>query len=208
MRSDQYRLGGGWRWVVVVLGLFGLVSTEVGLAQGAFSENEVKAVFLYNFASFVSWPTTPQNDPAQPFQYCVLDDELAPILQKALKGERVAGRALMVQRQVAANLAECQVLYVGKDKLRGSEAWDLVRRASSIQVLTVSDLEGSRQGRDDRPGAPGSPNSSPHQHGRGGKGQAADQRQTAQSRHGGARFQRGELNHAVIVPPTTRSSKR
>lgn len=112
------------------------------IAEESFGENEVKAVFLYNFASFVNWPQDARQDPAKPFRYCVLDDEIALVLQKVLKGETMAGRPLNVQGEVtSASLAECHILYMGKNSLRGSEGWGLVREALAAHVLTVSDLE-------------------------------------------------------------------
>ncbi len=112
------------------------------LAQEPFSDLEVKAVFLYNFANFVSWPSASGPDRAKPFRYCVLDDEIAPVLQAALNNESVDGRIPVVQREVAADLTECQVLYVGKGRLHDPAVWVLVREASTAHVLTVSDLEG------------------------------------------------------------------
>lgn len=130
-------------WVLGAFGLLGLIWPMLATAQQPFTDLEVKAVFLYNFASFVNWPQVPGQDPAKPFRYCILDDEMTPVLQKALKDEKVGERPLRVQQEVtAANLAECQVLYVGKSRMRGSETWNLVREAPAAHILTVSDLEG------------------------------------------------------------------
>lgn len=137
----------GWRlrqgWGSALLTLLGLASTALAIAQQPFSDLEVKAVFLYNFANFVNWPPASGQGSTQPFRYCVLDDEITPVLQKAIKNETVGGRSLLVQEKVtAANLAECQVLYLAKGRLRGAEIWELVRGAPAVHVLTVSDLEG------------------------------------------------------------------
>lgn len=135
------RLDSTWRWIALLLGLLGL-PLAAAIAEEPFGESEVKAVFLYNFASFVNWPQDARQDPAKPFRYCVLDDEIAPVLQKVLKGETTGGRPLAVQTSVtAAGLADCHVLYIGKNSLRGSEGWGLVEEAISAHVLTVSDLE-------------------------------------------------------------------
>ena len=132
-----------WVWISAALGLLGLAASALAPAQQPFTDVEVKAVFLYNFASFVNWPQISGQEPTAPFHYCILDDEMAPVLQKALKDENAGGRPLLVQREVTvANLAECQVLYVEKSRLRGSEIWELVRAAPAAHTLTVSDLEG------------------------------------------------------------------
>lgn len=130
-----------WRWIALLLGLLGL-PLAAAIAEEPFGESEVKAVFLYNFASFVNWPQDARQDPAKPIRYCVLDDEIAPVLQKVLKDETMGGRSLAVQTSVtAAGLADCHILYLGKNSLRGSEGWGLVKEAVSARVLTVSDLE-------------------------------------------------------------------
>ncbi|MBL8258271.1 MAG: YfiR family protein [Candidatus Competibacteraceae bacterium] len=125
----------------VALALLGLAA---GLANAgdAFSENEIKAVFLYNFANFVIWPKDSKHDAAKEFHYCVLDEAIMPVLQKVLKGETVRGQPLSVRPEINdANLADCHVLYLSKDRFDGPDGWKLVRAALSAQVLTVSDLE-------------------------------------------------------------------
>lgn len=135
----------GRRWFVLVLGLLGLTPVAAG-AEEPFSEADVKAVFLYNFANFVSWPATPEKDPSKPFRYCVLDDEVAPVLEKVLRGESVDGRPMFLQREVTgAGLSACHVLYLGRRSLDSAEPWNLVRQAPAAQVLTVSDLDGFQE---------------------------------------------------------------
>lgn len=136
------RLGPIRRWAALLLGLLGLPLAAAANAEEPFGESEVKAVFLYNFASFVNWPQDARQDPAKPIRYCVLDDEIAPVLQKVLKDETMGGRSLAVQTSVtAAGLADCHILYLGKNSLRGSEGWALAKEAVAAHVLTVSDLE-------------------------------------------------------------------
>ncbi len=136
-----------WRsWVspwVLALVLFapGPVGAA-GLASDRFAEIEVKAVFVYNFAHFVRWPDTPARRSSQPFRYCVLDDELATVLDKVIRGETLDGRPLTVVRQVnPGNLAECHVLYLDRADLASAANQALVSRAAAVGVLTVSDLE-------------------------------------------------------------------
>ena len=125
-----------------LLSLPALMPVAASAADGV-SETEVRAVFLYNFASFVRWPDAVGKAAPQPFRYCVLDDDLAPVLDKVLRGERIEGRALTLVREVSgADLPECHVLYVGRARLERGQGWELVRQGGGAQVLTVSDLEG------------------------------------------------------------------
>ena len=70
---------------MVGFGLLGLAAVDGPAVADDFSENEGKAVFLYNFARFINWPQDVRQDPAKPFRYCVLDDELVPLLQDVYK---------------------------------------------------------------------------------------------------------------------------
>jgi hypothetical protein len=136
-RGPRRRL---WRLVAL---LAGVLASAAGAADGPASEAEVKAVFLYNFANFVRWPEAGVRAAPAPYRYCVLDDDLAPVLDRALRGEQVEGRPLSLVREASPkSLAECHVLYVGRGRLERGQGWDLVRQGVTAQVLTVSDLEG------------------------------------------------------------------
>lgn len=129
-------------WVLAVaLGPPGMVGAA-GPRSDRFAEREVKAVFVYNFAHYVHWPDTPARRPPEAFRYCVLDDELATVLEKVVQGETLDGRPLMVVRRVdPKNLAQCHVLYMDRADLASTANQELVVRAAAAGVLTVSDRE-------------------------------------------------------------------
>jgi hypothetical protein len=141
LKLRKHSVSNYWRQAVAILWLLALIPAA-GSPQDTFSETEVKAVFLYNFASFVRWPSSTAQNPPKPFRYCVLDEEMAPILLRIIQGETVEGKPLMLSQEVnTAHLSECQVLYLGRDNLNTDKGWELVRQAPAAQVLTVSDLE-------------------------------------------------------------------
>jgi hypothetical protein len=120
-----------------------VVLSSGACGQEAISETEVRSVFLYNFANFVRWPETAARAAPKPFRYCVLDESLAPVLDRVLQGERVDGRPIALVPDVTpGDLPGCHVLYVGQSHLQSGLGWELVHEGASAQVLTVSDLEG------------------------------------------------------------------
>lgn len=68
-------------------------------------EHAVKSVFLYNFCRFIEWPRDAFADPAEPIVIGVIgDDPFGPLLDEAVQGERMRGRAIRVEyyRRAAA----------------------------------------------------------------------------------------------------------
>ena len=129
------------RWLVFcVLSCSGAQSLHAQAT--ALQENQVKAVFLFNFAQFVDWPASAFPDPQSPLVIGILgNDPFDGYLDATVKGEMVNGRPLIVQRyRRAEEIKGCQVLFIS-----GSEASRLPKILSVLagrQILTVSDVEG------------------------------------------------------------------
>lgn len=106
------------------------------------SEQPVKAAFLYRFASFVAWPAGAFVDPVAPLNLCVVGhDPFGPVLDRAVSGQTVGARMVVVRRLAAIDAASgCHVAYLG-----GSEAQPLEEAARALvgaPVLTVTDGAG------------------------------------------------------------------
>ena len=102
----------------------------------AFSEYELKAAFVYNFASFADWP--PKAAPGMSF--CVIGQDPFGRALDALEGKIVKGQSLSVRR--LSNISEartCRVLFIS-----ASEVTNLPRLLAAVKdlpVLTVADVE-------------------------------------------------------------------
>jgi len=103
-------------------------------------EASVKAVFLYNFAKYVSWPPVVPGDrsPAE-VRICVTaDDAFFALLKDAVEGESIDGRPLLpVALEGLDDAPTCHILYVGDSQSADARAWLSVVR--NRQVLTVGD---------------------------------------------------------------------
>lgn len=113
------------------------------LAHGQVSrEYDLKAVFLYNLASFVDWPPSAFPSPEAPFVIAVVgEDPFGRVLDEVVANEQVGRHPLVVRRvRRHEEVGGCHVLFIGK-----SEAWrvrDVLRRVQGAPVLTVGDLPG------------------------------------------------------------------
>jgi hypothetical protein len=119
-----------------------LVSAPALPAPG---EYQVKAVFLFNFARFVEWPTVTFVSASAPFALCVYgEDPFGSDLDAVVRGESVVGRPMVVRRvRELGELTGCQIVFIANSAERELES--VVAALDRSATLTVSDLEGAAQ---------------------------------------------------------------
>ncbi len=124
------------------LALWTLAPQPAALAAAA-TEQQVKAVFVFNFSHFVQWPADVFATRTQPFMICVLGNEpLAALLDETVKGERVDQHPLQVRRVRAGDApGACQILYI--DRTAAPDLERLMAAPDPLRTLTVSDLDGA-----------------------------------------------------------------
>lgn len=131
----------GWQWRLRCTAAFvaALVLGVAAMAQSS-REYDLKAVFLYNFATFVDWPESAFTAPDQPFVIGVLgEDPFGAALDEVVANERVKGRPLVVRR--CATIAEgssCHILFISaseRERMR-----EVLRATAGRPVLTVADV--------------------------------------------------------------------
>lgn len=108
-------------------------------ADGGLVERQVKAAYLFKFASFVEWPDGAFVQPGTPFVIGVAgNDALAEQLDYVVAGRNINGHAVQVRRvRRGDRLAGLHILFVGEtDRAAVAELVDGARNGS---VLTVSD---------------------------------------------------------------------
>jgi hypothetical protein len=76
-------------------------------------EREVRAVYLYNFARYITWPASAFPDARTPVRICVQGtDPFGDALDRAVSGETVNGRPLEAVRVAFGDpLRGCHILY-------------------------------------------------------------------------------------------------
>ena len=116
------------------------VGTSVSAQTPSVAEANLKAVFLFNFAKYVTWPAAGigERSPAE-IRICVTaDDTFFTLLKSAVQGEDVDGRPLVAVALSGLDEARsCQILYVGAANSPDGKAW--LGAVRGRQVLTVGD---------------------------------------------------------------------
>lgn len=103
-------------------------------------ENSIKAVFLFNFTKYVTWPAQAigERSPAE-IRVCVTaNDAFFGLLRAAVQGEDIDGKPLQAVALDGLDEARnCQILYVGDANTPDGKAW--LNAVRGRQVLTVAD---------------------------------------------------------------------
>ena len=103
-------------------------------------EYQVKAVFLFNFAQFVSWPS-PQLSDTTFVIGIVGDDPFDSYLDETVRGEKVNNRSLTTQRfRRGRDPRNCDILFISQSE--SDRAAQIVASLKGRSVLTVSDIDG------------------------------------------------------------------
>jgi hypothetical protein len=119
-----------------VLALF--AATPV-LCAPAYSEDAVKAAYLYRFTQYIEWPEAAPSD--VPFTIAVLDSPgVAAELRRILPNHRIKNSAAQVQEIARVqDMGSAQMLYIGSAQI------DRVRNAvaalAARPILIVTDSE-------------------------------------------------------------------
>lgn len=125
------------RWLMLIVLLFPQVNTV--MAQRSPAEEQVKAVFIYNFTKFIDWPANSFNHPEPAFVIGVVGNQsISPFLQEAIAGELAAGRPILIKHFASAReIKNCHILYIGSEDPDRVKA--IIAQTQNQSILTVSD---------------------------------------------------------------------
>jgi hypothetical protein len=138
---------GGWsrrswgaRWAGwLLLGL--LIGIPARLQAANFSEYELKAVWMLNFARFTEWPSNAFPNAQAPLVVGVMGkDPFGRALEKAFEGKTVQGRRLQIRRLPPdADTCECHILFVAASERRRMRL--LMEHLKGQAILSVSESD-------------------------------------------------------------------
>lgn len=101
----------------------------------------LKAVYLYQFANFITWPKSSFETQESPIRYCVGDDgPLAELLPKVISNQFINNRPLVFEKlniNFSLITEECHLLFFHK-------AYTLrkfLQEVNTLPIVTVSDSE-------------------------------------------------------------------
>ncbi len=135
---------------LVIGGLMLATSTEGTDAQAASEsppptaatasrEYLIKAVFLYNFAKFTTWPAESFPDPQAPLRLCIFGEDPFGAAMESIEGKSIKQRPLAVIRIVqVADAERCHILFIStseEERLR-----TILDDLRDRPILTIADM--------------------------------------------------------------------
>ena len=109
------------------------------------SEDQVEAVFVFNFSHFVDWPPQSFAAPNDPFIIGILGDSpLGAHLDQAVRGEQIEGHPLRVQHfRSLTQLDHCHILVI--DGSETARIGQILTALNGRSTLTVSQAPGAAE---------------------------------------------------------------
>jgi YfiR/HmsC-like len=122
-----------------------IVAAHALHAADAPTEDQVQAVFLYNFSRFVEWPTQAFAAPNDPFVIGIVgNDPFGARLDEAVRNEQINGHPLTVRRfRTIADVDNCQILFI--DRSESGHLGQILAALDHRSTLTVSQADGAAQ---------------------------------------------------------------
>jgi hypothetical protein len=128
------------QWMRLILALLVLLGNICPVtAQPAVPEYKLKAVFLFRFADYVTWPAGEMSD-ERPFVIGVYGaDPFGNFLDDTVRGETVKGHPVQVKRcRSLEEITSCHMLYVSTSA--AGRVPEVLARMKGHPTLTVSDI--------------------------------------------------------------------
>lgn len=140
-----HRLLGAWHAVLcagLIMAGGWIAGTRVSVAEEpSLTKYQVEAVFLFNFAKYVTWPAAAFTNAATPITIGVLGaDPFGDNLPRAVEGKTISGRPFVI-KHLAPNseLSGCQILFISDSE--ASRMGEILDRAGTLPILTVGEGE-------------------------------------------------------------------
>jgi len=130
-----------WITLLVIFCMLGLI--PIAKAKAADREQAIKAVYLYNFLNYITWPQGQTQNKNSSVALCIygkdpFDGALTYIKKKADKKFKLLIRN--IDKLNPDNISSCHILYVSI--LSGKGPNDFGDNFNYTGVLTVSDIPG------------------------------------------------------------------
>jgi len=134
------RLRAAWLISSLLLTLLG-TERELPAQTPASREYSVKAVFLFNFAQFVEWPTTAFHEAETPLVIGVLgEDPFGAYLDETVRGEKVNNRPLVIERyHRVEEIKTCHILFISRSETDRLEKIFTALKGRNILMVGDSD---------------------------------------------------------------------
>ena len=124
-------------WAATVMGLSAIIGSNYAAETPVLSEYQVKALFLFNFAKYVDWPTNAFIDGHAAIVIGLVgQDNFGGVFAEMIAGKSLNGRPVVI-RHVGSDpeYKDCQILFVSaSEKARLPEILNAVRDSAMVTV--------------------------------------------------------------------------
>jgi hypothetical protein len=125
-----------------IAGTFGaaLLALNAEAQQSKPNEYQLKAVYLYNFGKFVTWPAEASGGKVDSFAVCVLGrDPFGAVLDSTFAGETLDNKPVLLRRIPRPQDAkDCRILFISSTEDKHLK--EILLTLANCGVLTVSDM--------------------------------------------------------------------
>ncbi len=137
-----FRVGRWWRLMLLLTVACQTAFLPRRATAGVATEENLKAVFLYNFAQLVDWPAGAFPSTDTPFTVGILGrDPFGAVLDDVLRNERLGDRPFVVKRFTnVTEVQDCQILFISRSEEPRLEK--IFTHLRGQPVLTVGDIPG------------------------------------------------------------------
>ena len=111
------------------------------------SEAQVKALFLFNFAKYVDWPSAAFSNATAPITIGLMGSRpLGENLQHIIEDKEIHGHSFVIKQLAAgSDLSGCQILFISHSEASGMR--EILKQVSALPILTAGeDEEFAREG--------------------------------------------------------------
>jgi hypothetical protein len=110
-------------------------------AEPSLTKYQVEAIFLFNFAKYVDWPSETFPNDAAPITIGVMGaDPFGESLQRGVEGKRINGRSFVIKHLDSdSDVAGCQILFICDSE--ASRMGGILDKARALPILTVGEGE-------------------------------------------------------------------
>ncbi len=125
--------------LAIAMAFSSLIGLPVQSQADGLREYQVKAAFLYHFATFVDWPSSTYKDTNGHLRICIMGkDPFGGNLDAALNAKKIEDHPLEIYRNPSAKtLKHCHLLYLTASK--SSRLRTYRQQYGSANILTVGE---------------------------------------------------------------------
>ena len=129
----------GFRYIVVLLLLAFISLTSKSVVSQQYTEYEVKAGYIYNFARFIAWPENCFSNNTSPIVIGIYgNDRFGEIIRLTIRNSVVDGRSFVIKYyNNPTQIQQCHILFVSE--INRSELIDLLKVIRKKPILTIGD---------------------------------------------------------------------